>query len=111
MWTFGYSGLQRLGQLRGPRVRRDALLHIGPEQICSWAPHPLGQTSQCLPLLTIQERQTGGRVEDFPGGGLSRSRRVVCRWVKRWGVGCLFHSGVSKSLCDPWDERYAVWSG
>ena len=44
-------------------------------------PHPLGQASQFIMLLTSEEQQKGGCVEDFPGGGLSHSRQVIRQWV------------------------------
>ena len=77
MWPLGDGGLQRLGQPRWCHARRYALLYIVPEQIRIWMPHPLEQAYQCLPLLTSQERQKGGRAEDLPDNGLSRSRQVV----------------------------------
>ena len=86
-------------------VGRDALLHIGLEQVHGWMPHPLGQASQCLPLLASQEQQKGGRAEDFSDGGLSRSRQVVRQWGYGRGVGCLCCRGVKKSLCYPQAER------
>ena len=89
MWTLGDGGLQSLGRPRGPHVSRDALLYIGLEQSRGWVLHPLGQGSQCIPLLTSEERQKGGCGENLLVGGLSCSRQVVRQWVDRRGVGCL----------------------
>ena len=87
MWPLGDGGIQRLGRPWSPRVIRDALLYIVIEQRRGWVPHPLGQTSQCIPLLNSEEQQQEGCVEDFPCDGLSHSRQVVCQWVDGQGVG------------------------
>ena len=99
------------GEHRGTRVIRGALLQIVPEQSGGWVPQPLGKASQCLLLLTSEERQKVGCVEDFPGGGLSCSLQVACQWVDRQGVGCLCRRGVRQSLYNPRAEHYAVRPG
>ena len=43
---------------------RYALLYIGLEQSHGWVLHPLGQASQCISMLTSEERKKGGYVED-----------------------------------------------
>ena len=82
----GDGGLQRLGQPHGSRVSWDTLLHMGPEKSRGWGPHPLGQAFQCLSLLTSQERQKGGCVEDLPDGGIRCSLQVIYQWVDGRGV-------------------------
>ena len=74
MGPLGCGGLQSLRGPWEPRVRRYALLYITMKKSRGIVLHPLMQASQCLLLLTSEERQNLGCVKDFPGGGLSRSR-------------------------------------
>ena len=63
----------------GAHVGWDSLLYIPMNQIRGRVLHPHGQASQCIPLLSSEEQQNRGYVNDFPGGCLSRGRQVV-RW-------------------------------